>query len=266
MHIPDGFLSPQTYIPACGAMIPLWAVASRKLKATLRARQVPMLALGAAFCFVVMMFNVPIPGGTTGHATGGVLIAILLGPWAAMMAVSLALIVQALMFGDGGITAIGANCLNMAVVMPFVGWGVYRLIAGSASAGSSRHRIGAAAGGYVGLNAAALTTAVMFGIQPLVARGADGRALYNPFGLGVAVPAMAVEHLLLFGVVEAVVTGRSRKPLGGLPPRGFESHPLRHMYAGRGRVLERLNRHAWRACEGLVPSVGSNPTPSAISV
>jgi cobalt/nickel transport system permease protein len=206
MHIPDGYLSPQTYLPAYAAMAALWAWASQRVGRTLRMRQVPLLALGAAFSFVIMMVNIPIPGGTTGHAVGAVLIAILLGPWAAVIAVSLALIVQALIFGDGGITAVGANCFNIAVVMPFAGWWIYRLIAGQAPAGSRRQLVAAAAGGYVGINAAALATAVMLGIQPLIARGADGLALYNPFGLKVAVPVMMVEHLLLFGLVEAVVT------------------------------------------------------------
>jgi cobalt/nickel transport system permease protein len=123
------------------------------------------------------------------------------------MAVSLALILQALLFGDGGITAIGANCFNMAVVMPFVGWGVYRVVAGGAPARSARQWLGAALGGFAGLNAAALTTAIMFGIQPLVARDAAGQALYSPFGLHIAVPVMALEHLLVFGWVEAGVTG-----------------------------------------------------------
>ena len=123
------------------------------------------------------------------------------------MAVSLALVVQALLFGDGGVTAIGANCLNMAVMMPFAGWGVYRLIVRRAPAESPRHRMGAAIGGYVGLNAAAVTAAVMFGIQPLIAHDAIGRALYNPYGLSVALPAMAAGHLLVFGFVEAAVTG-----------------------------------------------------------
>jgi len=200
MHIPDGYLSPQTYLPAYAAMAALWTWASKRINNTLRLRQVPLLALGAAFSFVIMMFNVPIPGGTTGHAVGAVLIAVLLGPWAAVIAVSLALIVQALLFGDGGITAVGANCFNMAVVMPFTGWWTYRLIAGRTPA-VSRQLIAGAIGGYVGLNAAALSTAVLLGIQPLIARG------YNPFGLKVAVPMMAGEHLLLFGFVEAVVTG-----------------------------------------------------------
>ena len=166
-----------------------------------------MLALGAAFSFLIMMFNVPIPGGTTGHAVGAVLVAVLLGPWAACIAVSVALIVQAVLFGDGGITAIGANCLNMAVIMPFVGYGVYRLVSGRSEATSRRRWIGAAVGGYIGLNAAALATAIEFGIQPMLAHDAAGHALYAPYPLSVAVPVMAAEHLLIFGFVEAIVTG-----------------------------------------------------------
>ncbi len=102
-------------------MIPIWAVASKVVKKTLKRRQVPLLAIGAAFSFVIMMFNIPIPGGTIGHAVGGVLAAILLGPWAACIAITVALAVQALLFGDGGITALGANCFNLAFVLPFAG-------------------------------------------------------------------------------------------------------------------------------------------------
>ena len=207
MHIPDGYIGPQTYTAAYAVVVPFWAAASRILNKTLRSRQVPLLALSAAFSFVIMMFNVPIPGGTTGHAVGAVLAAVLIGPWAACVAVSLALIVQALIFGDGGITAIGANCLNMAVIMPFVGYGVYRLIAGRSDFSSARRYVGAAVGGYVGLNAAALTTAVMLGIQPAIAHDAAGNALYAPYPLKIAVPIMAAQHLLFFGIVEAVVTG-----------------------------------------------------------
>lgn len=207
MHIPDGYLGPQTYGAAYAVAAPFWAMASKVVSRTLRSRQVPMLALGAAFSFVIMMFNVPVPGGSTGHAVGAVLIAVLLGPWAACLAVSVALVVQAVLFGDGGITAIGANCLNMAVVMPFTGYGVYRLISGRSEATARRRWIGAAVGGYVGLNVAALTTAVMFGIQPMIAHDVAGRALYAPYPLKVAVPIMAAEHLIFFGVVEAVVTG-----------------------------------------------------------
>jgi cobalt/nickel transport system permease protein len=205
MHIPDGYLGPQTYIAGYAAMVPAWVTASRYLGKHLRARQVPLLAQGAAFSFIIMMFNVPIPGGTTGHAVGAALVAVLLGPWAACVAVSVALVVQALLFGDGGITCLGANCFNMALIMPFVGYGVYRLIAGRSDAKSPRRWIGAGIGGYVGLNVAAVATGVEFGIQPLIAHDAAGHALYAPYPLQVAVPAMAAGHLL-FGLVEAVVT------------------------------------------------------------
>jgi cobalt/nickel transport system permease protein len=207
MHIPDGYLGPQTYGAAYLAAAPFWAIASRKLNKTLRSRQVPLLALSAAFSFVIMMFNVPIPGGTTGHAVGAVLVAVLLGPWAACIAVSIALIVQALLFGDGGITCLGANCLNMAVIMPFVGYGAYCLISARSEVTSPRRWIGAAVGGYIGLNVAAVSAGLMFGIQPAIAHDTAGHALYAPYPLTVAVPAMALEHLLVFGIVEAVVTG-----------------------------------------------------------
>ena len=207
MHIPDGYLGPQTYLPAWGVMAPVWSWASARLKRTLRRRQLPTMALAAAFAFVVMMFNVPLPGGTSGHAVGSVLVAVLLGPWAAVVAVSLALAVQALLFGDGGITALAANCLTMAVIMPFTGWWTYRLLAGRAGSAPRRRALAAGIAGYVGVNAAALATGVLLGVQPLVAHDAAGRPLYCPFGLAVAVPAMALPHLLVIGFVEAAVTG-----------------------------------------------------------
>jgi cobalt/nickel transport system permease protein len=152
------------------------------------------------------MFNVPIPGGTTGHAVGGVIVAILLGPWAASIAVSIALIVQALLFGDGGITAIGANCFNMGVVIPFVGYYLYKLIAGNSETTSPRRWVAGAIAGYIALNVAAVIAGIEFGIQPLIASAPDGHPLYAPYPLSIAVPAMAVEHLILFGFVEALVT------------------------------------------------------------
>jgi len=97
--------------------IPTVAIAVRKVKSELSSRNIPYLGMAAAFSFIIMMFNLPIPGGTTGHAVGSAVIAILFGPWAAIIAVSVALIIQAFIFGDGGITAIGANCFNMAVFM-----------------------------------------------------------------------------------------------------------------------------------------------------
>ena len=207
MHIPDGYLGPATYGTFYAVMVPIWALASKVVRRTLKQRQVPFLALGAAFSFVIMMFNIPIPGGSTGHAVGGVIVAILLGPWPALIAISIALVIQALLFGDGGITAIGANCFNIAFVMPMVGYLVYRLLSQGAALTSRRRWIAGAVAGYIGLNMAAVTTAIMFGLQPLIAKGSDGRPLYFPYPLEVAVPVMAAQHLLLFGIIEAVLTG-----------------------------------------------------------
>lgn len=218
MHIPDGYLSPQTYIPCYAAMVPFWSIAARKASQGLPTRHVPLLALGAAFTFVVMMFNIPAPGGTSGHAVGGALVAILLGPWAACVAVSLALVIQALMFGDGGITSLAANCFTMAVVMPFVGHCSYRLIAGGSPVTSRRRIVAGFLAGYLALNAAAIYTALMLGLQPLLAASPDGRPLYAPYPLSVAFPAMALPHLLLFGVIEGLATALVIRYLQGTDP------------------------------------------------
>ena len=206
MHIPDGYLGPVTYGTMYGATLPFWAFASWRLNKTLKARQAPYLALGAAFSFVIMMFNIPVIGGTTGHATGTTLIAVVLGPWAAIISVSVALVIQALLFGDGGITAIGANCFNMAVAGSLVGYGINRLIAGGSEATSRRRIVAAAIAAYGSLNVSALLAAIQLGVQPMIERAADGHPLYAPYPLSVTIPAMALQHLLLFGVIEAVVT------------------------------------------------------------
>jgi cobalt/nickel transport system permease protein len=206
VHIPDGYLGPPTYIAGYAACIPLWAIAARKMKAGMDARRAPLLAISAAFSFLVMMFNIPLPGGSTGHATGGVLTAIAVGPWGAMLSISIAVVIQALLFGDGGITAIGANCFDMAVLMPVTGYFTYRLLSRIFSSRTGR-AVAAGIGGWLGLNVAALSTAVLFGIQPLLHRGADGRALYSPYPLLVSVPAMMAHHLTIFGLAEAMITG-----------------------------------------------------------
>jgi cobalt/nickel transport system permease protein len=205
MHIPDGYLGPQTYVPLYAVFVTTIGLAVKKLKDRLTAKLVPFLGMASAFAFLIMMFNVPIPGGTTGHAVGAAIIAIILGPWAAMASVTVALIIQALVFGDGGITALGANCVNMAIIMPLIALLVFRLVTGK-SESLTRFNIAAFLSGYVSLNVAALITAVEFGIQPLIAVSETGQPLYAPYPLKVAVPAMALEHLILFGFIEGIVT------------------------------------------------------------
>src|SRR5271157_5652090 len=137
MHIPDGYLGPHTYIAFWIIMIPIWYYAGQKLTTELKSRQVPLLALSAAFSFVIMMFNVPSPGGSSGHAIGGGIIAIVIGPWASIIAISVTLVLQAMIFGDGGITAIAANCFNMGVVVPFVAYYTYKFISENSAIKSS---------------------------------------------------------------------------------------------------------------------------------
>ena len=206
MHIPDGYLSPSTCATLYAASVPFWWVSLRKLKRVLHSRAIPLLSVFSAFTFVVMMFNLPLPGGTTGHAAGIGISAIILGPWGAMLALSVALAIQALFFGDGGVTALGANCFNMAVAGSLTAWFCYRALAGNSPIASRRRVVAAGAAGYLSINVAALLAAVEFGIQPMFFRDASGAPLYCPYPLRVAVPAMMLGHLTIAGLAEMVLT------------------------------------------------------------
>jgi len=206
MHIPDGYLSPVTCAVMLALVLPFWIIGIRKIRETMSARSVPLIALMAAFSFVVMMFNVPLPGGTTGHAVGAALAAIVLGPEIATIAISMALVIQAVLFGDGGILAIGANCFNMAVVIPYVSYAIYQALARNSDVRSSRRLVGAALGGYVGLTLGAFFAGIEFGIQPALFRAADGTPLYAPYPLSISIPAMVIPHMLVASVVEAILT------------------------------------------------------------
>ncbi len=206
MHIPDGYLSPSTCAVLYAAAIAGWYSALKRLKRMLLSRVIPLISVFAAFSFVVMMFNLPLPGGTTGHALGVTIAAIVLGPSGSILAISIALAIQALFFGDGGISTLGANCFNMAIVASLVAYASYRLIAVGASIASRRRVVAAAIAGYLAVNAAALIAAIEFGIQPALFHDARGMPLYAPYPLSIAVPAMMIGHLTLAGVAEAVIS------------------------------------------------------------
>ncbi len=202
MHIPDGYLSPSTCACLFGAASPFWFIALKRVKQMLNTRMIPLLSVFAAFSFVVMMFNLPLPGGTTGHAVGMGVASIVLGPWASIVAISVALAIQAIFFGDGGITAIGANCFNMAIVGSLVAYAAYRLLGRGAAIGSGRRVVAAGIAGYAGINFAALCAAIEFGIQPALFHDASGAPLYAPYGLSVSIPAMLIGHLTFAGLAE----------------------------------------------------------------
>ena len=205
MHIPDNYLSPATCAVMGAVMVPVWTLAVRHVRKYLPKEKMPMLGIGAAFSFLIMMFNVPVPGGTTAHAVGGTLIAVLLGPWAATIAVSVALLIQALLFGDGGILSFGANTFNMAFVIPFLGYFIYKFIKDRVKTRTGEY-IGLAIGSYLAINMAAFCAAIEFGLQPLLFRDAAGLPMYCPYPLAVSIPAMLIPHLAVAGVVEAAFT------------------------------------------------------------
>jgi cobalt/nickel transport system permease protein len=205
VHIPDGYLSPLISVGAAVVTVPAWGMATQRVKTVLNNRTIPLLAIFSALSFTIMMFNVPVPGGTTAHGVGAGLIAIILGPWAAVIAVSVALVIQALFFGDGGVLAILINCFNMAIVIPFVSYGVYRVIAARAPLLGNRRVVAAAIGGYVGMTASAVCVGFELGIQPLLFTNASGVALYSPYGLSEAIPAMLVSHVFGASIVEGLI-------------------------------------------------------------
>ena len=128
MHIPDGFLNITTSVVTAVPALVVFASAIRKLKKTFNDKLIPLMGVLAAFIFAAQMFNFPVAGGTSGHLMGGVLAAIILGPAAATVILTAVLIVQCILFQDGGLIAIGANVFNMAVVGVWVGWAVYSAV------------------------------------------------------------------------------------------------------------------------------------------
>ncbi len=245
MHIPDGYLSPIVSIGLGAVTLPVWGVATQRVKAILNHRTIPLLAIFAALSFTIMMFNVPVPGGTTAHGVGGTLIAIVLGPWAAVIAVSVALIIQALFFGDGGVLAIFANSLNMAIILPFVGYAAYRLLAGRTPLLSTRRALAAGIGAYIGITTAALAVGIELGIEPALFHDAAGKALYSPYGLAAAVPAMLAAHAFGASIVEAIITFLGVSYLQKRQPGYLTS--LRRVYApGVTETGEATARPYWQ--------------------
>lgn len=209
MHIPDGYLSPATSFTLYAASSPFLFKASREINRKLEAKIVPMVSLFSALSFIIMMFNVPLPGGTTGHAVGATLISIVLGPWIAMLSVTVALSIQALFFGDGGILSLGANIFNMAIVMTLAGYAIFSFLDHWSKNRIRRKIIFSAAAGYVAINLSALFTATELGLQPVLYHSSSGQALYFPFSLSVSIPAMMAGHLTVAGIAEALITGVS---------------------------------------------------------
>lgn len=202
MHIPDGLMDPT--VSAIGWIEFLVVLGAVLLLAGNRVKEknLPRVAVLSAGIFVAQMLNFPVGGGTTGHLVGGALFAIIAGPTVAVIGMTVVLLIQALMFGDGGITALGLNALNMAVIAPLTGWGVYTLLKtmtekGGRSSAASGFVVGAAA--WASVFVAAAACAAELAVSYAVSSGAYGIAAT------VSVPAMLGMHAVI-GVGEGIIT------------------------------------------------------------
>ena len=209
MHLPDGFLTPEVWVPLWALAAAVLAFSVWRVNQRLEDRHVPLLGVLAAFVFAAQMLNVPVAGGTSGHVVGGVLIAVFVGPLAGSLVMASILAVQALFFQDGGITTLGANILNMGLIGTILGYWLYLLI--SRGVGGERGRM-------VGAGVAAWVAIVLGSVACSLELAASGTS-----PLGVALPAMVGYHVVI-GVVEALATvavvglvSRVRPDLLGLP-------------------------------------------------
>jgi cobalt/nickel transport system permease protein len=192
MHIPDGFLSAEVAaacaVPAAGAV----GYGLRRASRELDERRVPLLGVTAAFVFAAQMLNFPVAGGTSGHFLGAALAAILLGPWLACVVMSVVLVTQSLVFADGGVTALGANVLNMGVIGALLVGGL--MVAARAALPRTR-------GALLAVSAIGAWLAVMAG----AAAASVELAVSGTVPLGTVLPAMLGVHALI-GIGEGVIT------------------------------------------------------------
>jgi len=201
MHIPDGYISPKTFVPAYLIFFPLITYTFKKIRKVLDEQTLPLISSLAALSFVIMMFNIPIPGGTSGHAIGAAVIAILFDPWIAFLAISIVLLIQALIFGDGGITTYAINALSMGFIASFTGFYTNKALHKRIP-----EKLNYFISGWFSIVLASFFVAVLLGIQPAIASDTSGHPLYFPFGLWISIPALVGTHVLFFGVVEGLFT------------------------------------------------------------
>jgi cobalt/nickel transport system permease protein len=193
MHIPDGFISPSIFVGAFVLAIVFWAISFKKIKLT--DKQVPIMGLLTALFFAAMMMNYPIVGGTTAHLLGGASIGLILGPFAGCISVTIILVLQALLFGDGGLTTLGANVLNMGVIGVFVPCALFLLMNKLVKGAGKALYVLIFISAFVGDVLAAIAAGTELGLsQPIF-----------QYGLSVAVPAMAINHSII-GAAEGIVT------------------------------------------------------------
>lgn len=194
MHVPDGFLDVPTSVATAVVATAGTAAALRGARRDLDERTTPIAGLVAVFVFAGQMINFPVGAGTSGHLLGGALAAVLAGPWLATLALAVVLIVQAFLFADGGITALGTNVILMGLVGVWVGWFAFRAARAVLPRSSSSVPLAAAAGAFVSVPAAAAAFVALFAV--------GGQA---EIPLGSVLTAMLSWHALI-GIGEALIT------------------------------------------------------------
>ncbi len=199
MHIPDGLISPQTYFPALLVAAPLWWWAGREFSRRVGDEALPRLAVFAALAFVLSSLMLPLPGGTSGHAIGVGLLTLIFGPWVAFLAYTLVLLLQALVMGAGGITALPVNALAMGLVGAWTTWLLFRLLR------PLQIDLAVVAAVSISIVVSALLVALVLGLQPLIAQAPDGSPRFFPFGWSVTLPAILIPHLFI-ALAESALT------------------------------------------------------------
>jgi cobalt/nickel transport system permease protein len=194
MHIPDGFLSPQITVPAYAVSAPLWAWGVRKHFDRAATEALPVIGSLTALAFVIQTIMIPVPGGTSTHLVGVTLLALLYHPLVAFVCESLVLLLQALLFGAGGITVLGVNALAMGLLGPLAGWLVHRLLRGLSEKGATF------LAGYTAMQVATLAVVLTLGLQHHLSEK------YFPMPLAVTFTAMMVPSLTVAGLVEGLYT------------------------------------------------------------
>lgn len=190
MHIPDGFLSPPVFLSGWAVSLGALAFALRKTRQYLKDKMVPLMGVMSAFIFAAQMLNFPVLGGTSGHLLGGVLAAVALGPFAGFIVISLVLIVQCLIFQDGGLTALGANILNMGLIGTIFSYYFYLFLRRTIF---RKHMMGAVfTASWLSVMLAAVACSLEIALSEVVL-------------LKVVLPAMAFVHIFI-GIGEGVIT------------------------------------------------------------
>ncbi|MBM4249557.1 MAG: cobalamin biosynthesis protein CbiM [Euryarchaeota archaeon] len=205
MHIPDGLMAPLVAAAGWLVAVAVLAFATRRVNRDLDDRRVPLMAVLAAGIFVAQMLNFPVGAGTTGHLVGAALAAMLLGPWGGMAVMMVILTIQCLLFGDGGMTALGLNFVNMGLIGCLVGHYVHRAF-------PEKYRIpGAFAAAWLAVFLGSLACALELSGSYMLSGGSFGIAP------AIALPAMTVYHAII-GVGEALITTGVLAYLGQVAP------------------------------------------------